>query len=91
MPLFHENTYFHFKLSRAYFEGFFRALCSRCRARRGLLEAENLTFSIFRALCPVVVPAEAFWEPSGTTREAQGTTREPLGTTTEPPGTTRDH
>ena len=40
----------------------FSSPLSRCRARRGLLGAGNLTFSIFQALCPVVVPAGAFWE-----------------------------
>ena len=104
-----KKTLFHFKQSRAYFEGFFescapdvvpagafweleiwlfqffkpfvwlscpqgplgagnwtfsifQAPLSGCRARRGLLGAGNLTFSIFQALCPVVVPAGAFWE-----------------------------
>ena len=40
----------------------FSSPLSRCRARRGLWGAGNLTFSIFQALCPVVVPAGAFWE-----------------------------
>ena len=40
----------------------FSSPLSGCRARRGLLGAGNLTFSIFQALCPVVVPAGAFWE-----------------------------
>ena len=39
----------------------FSSPLSSCRARRGLLGAGNLTFSIFQALCPVVVPAGAFW------------------------------
>ena len=40
----------------------FSSPLSGCRARRGLLGAGNLTFSIFQALCPVVVPAGAFWD-----------------------------
>ena len=58
IPLFHEKTLFHFKLSRAYLEWFFES----CAPDRGLLGAGNLTFPIFQALCPVVVPAGAFWE-----------------------------
>ena len=40
----------------------FSSPLSGCRARRGLLGTGNLTFSIFQARCPVVVPAGAFWE-----------------------------
>ena len=40
----------------------FHALCSGCRARRGLLGAEHLTFEFFKPFILGVVPAGAFGE-----------------------------
>ena len=62
IPLFHEKALFHFKLSRAYFEGFFESCAPDVVPAGAFWEVENWLFGFFKPFVPGVVPAGAFWE-----------------------------